>query len=324
MRRDVATVPDLLGAAGYDTGMLTAIPMAEKAVGDRFEDVSVRYTPATERVTAAREWIADRDRWFCYLHLGDPHVPLDIPDEHRTTFDVPEMDGIDDWRFRETTDSRGFDAYRDAKLRAYDAAVRGTDDALRELLATLDDDTVVAICGDHGEAFWDHPQLERRLNDDPRGYYATDHGHSVLEEVARVPLWIRAPGVERTASDRPVSLVDVAPTVLSALGIDPPESVAGRSLTEPSTDRALLCEETAYGYNQRAVWLNDRKAITVPETGEALAFDLDEYLEAEPIEPVPQELDDALSSFGEGVKGADQMDVAGDTRDRLEELGYLE
>lgn len=324
MRRDVATVPDLLGAAGYDTGMLTAIPMAEKAVGDRFEDVSVRYTPATERVAAAREWIADRDRWFCYLHLGDPHVPLDIPDEHRTTFEVPEMDGIDDWRFRETTDGEGFDAYRDAKLRAYDAAVMGTDDALRELLTTLDDDTVVAICGDHGEAFWDHPQLERRLNDDPRGYYATDHGHSVLEEVARVPLWIRAPGVERTASDRPVSLVDVAPTVLSALGIDLPESVAGRSLTEPSTDRALVCEETAYGYNQRAVWLNDRKAITVPQTGDALAFELDEYLEAEPIEPVPQELDDALSAFGEGVEGADQMDVAGDTRDRLEELGYLE
>lgn len=324
MRRDVATVPDLLGAAGYDTGMVTAIPMAEKAVGERFEDVSVRYTPATERVAAAREWIADRDRWFCYLHLGDPHVPLDIPDEYRTTFDVPEMDGIDDWRFREMTDGEGFDAYRDAKLRAYDAAIRGTDDALRELLAILDDDTVVAICGDHGEAFWDHPQLERRLNDDPRGYYATDHGHSVLEEVARVPLWIRAPGVERTASDRPVSLVDVAPTVLSALGIDLPESVAGRSLTEPSTDRTLLCEETAYGYNQRAVWLNNRKAITVPETKDTLAFELDEYLEVEAIEPVPQELDDALSAFGEGVEGADQMDVAGETRDRLKELGYLE
>lgn len=324
MRRDVATVPDLLGAAGYDTGMVTAIPMAEKAVGDRFEDVSVRYTPATERVAAAREWIADRDRWFCYLHLGDPHVPLDIPDKHRRTFDVPEMDGIDDWRFRETTDGEEFDAYRDAKLRAYDAAVRGADDALRELLATLDDDTVVAICGDHGEAFWDHPQLERRLNDDPRGYYATDHGHSVLEEVARVPLWIRAPGVECSTSDRPVSLIDVAPTVLSALGIDPPEAAAGRSLTEPPTDRTLLSEETAYGYNQRAVWLNGRKAITVPETGERLAFELDGYLEGEPIEAVPQELDAALSSFGEGVKGADQMDVAGDTRDRLEELGYLE
>jgi hypothetical protein len=119
-------------------------------------------------------------------------------------------------------------------------------------------------------------------------------------------------------------LIDVAPTVLSALGIDPPESFGGRSLTEPSTDRTLLCEETAYGYNQRAVWLNNRKAITVPETEDTLAFELDGYLEAEPIETVPQELNTALSSFGEGIEGAGQMDVAGETRDRLKELGYLE
>lgn len=324
MRRDIVTLPDLLGAAGYDTGMLTAIPMAEKAVGDRFEDVSVRYTPATERVAAAREWIADRGRWFCYLHLGDPHVPLDIPEEHRETFDVPTMDGINDWRFREATDGEGFDAYRDARLRAYDAAIRGTDDALRELLATVADDTVVAICGDHGEAFWDHPELERRLNDDPRGYYATDHGHSVFEELARVPLWIRAPGVEGTASDRPVSLIDVAPTVLSALGIDPPEDITGRPLDKPYNSRALLCEETAYGYDQRAAWLDGRKAITVPETGNTLAFELGRYLEEEPLDTVPRELGDALTSFGKGVEGADQMHVDGDTRDRLEELGYLE
>src|SRR6056297_91188 len=84
-RPDVPTLPDLLETSGYDTGMITAIPMGEKAVGDRFQHVSVRYTDARERVGTAREWLSGRDRWFCYLHLGDPHAPLDVPEEHRET-----------------------------------------------------------------------------------------------------------------------------------------------------------------------------------------------------------------------------------------------
>lgn len=337
----VPMLPDLLEGAGYDTAMITAIPMAEKAVGDRFQHVNVRYTDAAERVSAAREWISGRSRWFCHLHLGDPHAPLDIPDRHRETFDVPAMDDIQDWRFRETTDAEGFDAYRNARLRAYDAAIRGADDALTPFLTDLPDDTVVVVCGDHGEAFWEHPELERRLNDDPRGYYATDHGHSTLEEVARVPLWIRAPGVEIGFKAHPVSLVDVAPTVLSAIGSDAPTGITGKSLALPNDaidresegsqkesvegdDRPLLCEETAYGYNQRAVWCGDEKVISVPEMGDIAAFSLEGYLEADPLDSVPDHLEDALASFGAGVAGGEQMEVDDDTRERLGELGYLE
>jgi arylsulfatase A-like enzyme len=349
-RADVPTLPDFLESAGYDTGLITAIPMAEEAVGDRFQHVSVRYTDADERVATARDWLSGRDRWFCHLHLGDPHAPLDVPDRHRESFGVPEIDGLEDWRFREGTgnedgergedgecgedggsgdDGADFSAYRDARLRAYDAAIRGADDALADLLADLGDDTVVVVCGDHGEAFWEHPDLERRLNDDPRGYYATDHGHSVFEEVARVPLWIRAPGLDAERSDRPVSLVDVAPTLLGALDADAPEGLSGRDLREGPEKRPILCEETAYGYNQRAVWRGGRKLVAVPTTGETVAFDLgddssDGYLEGDPLDSVPDHLEDALASFGGGVSGGEQMDVDGDTRDRLEELGYLE
>jgi len=321
---DVPTLPDLLEAAGYDTKMITAIPMAEKAVGNRFQHVSVRYEAATERVTAAREWTADRDQWFCYLHLGDPHAPLDIPNEHRETFEVPRIDSLDDWRFRESTDDEGFEDYRDARIRAYDAAVRGADDALSGLLDEVDDDTVVVVCGDHGEAFWEHLELERRLNDDPREYYATDHGHSVLEEVSRVPLWIRAPSVERTQSDLPVSLIDIVPTVLAALDADIPDEMSGRALNKKWKQRALLCEETAYGFNQRAVWRSGQKVIDVPATGTTVAFELDDYLEGEPLDTIPEDLRAALASFGDGVEGGEQIDVDNETRERLSELGYLE
>ena len=323
-RESVPMLPDALEAAGYDTAMFTAIPMAEKAAGDRFQRVSVTYTAAEERVAAARDWLSARDRWCCHLQLGDPHAPLDVPDEHRSTFAVPEMDGLEDWRFRESTDCDGFEAYRDARIRAYDAAVRGADDALDPLLDSLDDDTVVVVCGDHGEAFWEHVELERRLNDDPRGYYGTDHGHSVLEDVARVPLWIRAPGVDAGVDDGVISLTAVAPAVMDALdatvdgGLDPAPLDVARDRRPP------LCEETNYGYNQRAVWLDDRKLVAVPETDTRLAFDITDGAEGDPLDEVPADLVDVLDGYGDGVQGEDAIDVDDATRDRLEELGYLE
>ncbi|WP_205254325.1 sulfatase-like hydrolase/transferase [Halorubellus sp. JP-L1] len=322
-RESVPMLPDVLEAAGYDTAMFTAIPMAEKAAGDRFQRVSVTYTAADERVAAARDWMRGRDRWCCHLQLGDPHAPLDVPDEHRETFDVPAMDDLEDWRYRESTDGDDFEAYRDARVRAYDAAVRGADDALAALLDSLDDDTVV-VCGDHGEAFWEHADLERRLNDDPRGYYGTDHGHSVLEPVARVPLWIRAPNVDQGCDDDVVSLTAVAPVVLDALDASVAGDLEPAPLDEARGTERALCEETAYGYNQRAVWVDDRKLVDVPATGTRLAFDVGDGAEGDPLEHVPEDLVDALEGYGDGVQGEDAIDVDDATRDRLEELGYLE
>lgn len=323
-RADVPMLPDVLEAAGYDTAMFTAIPMAEKAVGERFQRVSVTYTDAEERVASARDWVSGRDRWFCHLQLGDPHAPLDIPEEHRETFDVPEMDDLEDWRFRESTDGDAFEAYRDARVRAYDAAVRGADDALAPLLEALDEDTVVVVCGDHGEAFWEHVALERRLNDDPRGYYGTDHGHSVLEDLARVPLWIRAPGVDPGVDDAPTSLTAVAPVVLDALDATVSGDLDPASLATVRDDHVPLCEETGYGYDQRAVWVDDNKAVEVPATDTTLAFDVESGQEGEPLDSVPADLRNALDAYGDGVAGADAIDVDDATRDRLEELGYLE
>ncbi|MFC6952733.1 sulfatase-like hydrolase/transferase [Halorubellus litoreus] len=323
-RESVPMLPDVLEAAGYDTAMFTAIPMAEKAAGDRFQRVSVTYTDANERVAAARDWIRGRDRWLCHLQLGDPHAPLDVPDEHRETFDVPDVDGLEDWRYRESTDGEGFETYRDARTRAYDAAIRGADDALAALLDDVDDDTVVVVCGDHGEAFWEHVDVERRLNDDPRGYYGTDHGHSVLEDVARVPLWIRAPGVDSGVDDDPVSLTAVAPVVLDALDAEVADGVDPAPLDVVRDARPLLCEETNYGYNQRAVWVDDRKLVEVPATGTRLAFDVADGAEGDPLDDVPEDLVDALEGYGDGVEGEGAIDVDDETRDRLEELGYLE
>jgi arylsulfatase A-like enzyme len=73
------------------------------------------------------------------------------------------------------------------------------------------------VTADHGEEFWDHGSV--------------GHGHSLYDELLHVPLLMRVPGVTH-AGDRVktnVGLVDVAPTILDALGIDPPETMTGRT-----------------------------------------------------------------------------------------------
>jgi arylsulfatase A-like enzyme len=76
---------------------------------------------------------------------------------------------------------------------------------------------VVVVTADHGEEFGEH-----------RGM---GHGVTLFDEVLRVPLLIAGPGIRpATVVTAPVSLVDVAPTVLALLGLPPEPRFEGRSL----------------------------------------------------------------------------------------------
>jgi hypothetical protein len=87
------------------------------------------------------------------------------------------------------------------------------------------DDTLIVVVGDHGEAFDEHPG--NRL-----------HGSFLYEENLRTPLLIRAPSLPPGAqrSRRPSTHADVAPTILSLLGVPVParpgslDEIAGRDL----------------------------------------------------------------------------------------------
>jgi iduronate 2-sulfatase len=64
------------------------------------------------------------------------------------------------------------------------------------------------------------------------------HGQSAYDEVVRIPLVVREPrGGRRLAAlerERPVSPLDVAPTVLALLDVDAPAGFEGRSLLATS------------------------------------------------------------------------------------------
>lgn len=63
------------------------------------------------------------------------------------------------------------------------------------------------------------------------GTTTTDHGTTNLPDV-RVPIIVMAPGVSPTRVERPVDVVDLAPTLAALLGIIPTEALDGRPLAE--------------------------------------------------------------------------------------------
>jgi arylsulfatase A-like enzyme len=115
--------------------------------------------------------------------------------------------------------ARIVDAYRDA-LGRVDERVRRLVDAVEADAA----DPIVAITADHGE----------ELGED--GYfYHQGFRRRVADTLVRVPVVLR--GVE-PAGDR-CSLLDLAPTLASAVDLDVPEEWQGNDLRETTTDQAL-------------------------------------------------------------------------------------
>jgi hypothetical protein len=75
----------------------------------------------------------------------------------------------------------------------------------------LDKNTIVMVVSDHGEALgeWD--------------FWV--HGVALWESLVRVPLLIRIPGVSAAKVEAPVSLTDVAPTLIALLASEPPSGL---------------------------------------------------------------------------------------------------
>jgi membrane-anchored protein YejM (alkaline phosphatase superfamily) len=120
------------------------------------------------------------------------------------------------------------DQYKQAYRNNYDNGIGRADDviakALQRLIANgyVKDDTIVAITSDHGESLGE------------RGIFG--HVRTLFNTELRIPIWIRYPGAE-PRNTRLARQVDIAPTVVTALGVAPPESCAGRSLTSSDPGR---------------------------------------------------------------------------------------
>lgn len=113
---------------------------------------------------------------------------------------------------------------RERLISLYDQGILYSDDILQGFLNYLKarpdyDNTMIVITADHGEEFFDHGGWE--------------HGHSLYNELIKVPLMIKYPGdivVEDTDVARSVELIDIYPTILDVLDAGTRQNIEGVSL----------------------------------------------------------------------------------------------
>jgi arylsulfatase A-like enzyme len=246
----VRLLPDLLRERGYFTGAVDNIGRWIRPAFERYEpyprwdhDGSRPWRngeEVTERAIALlNEAHRDGRPFFLFCHYWDPHTPYLPPAPfHRQFFEGDatdpanrSMDAV--WRspwfanyFGEWLPGVTDIGYVTAQ---YDASVAYADACLAHLLQRLKElgrgeDTLVVLCADHGEELDEH------------GCWFDHHG--LYETNVRIPLLLRYPdgrGAGRAVPDL-VSALDVAPTLLAALGF--PEVAAGQGM--PGRDLAPL------------------------------------------------------------------------------------
>ncbi len=148
----------------------------------------------TAEAVAALRGLEGGAAFFLWAHYFGPHDPAE------------RHEGVPD--FGESASDR------------YDHEVAATDRHVGALLAALGEvggrqALAVIVASDHGEA----------IQGEMRG-----HGLSLHESVVRIPLWVRGPGFEPGALSSPVSLVDLAPTVLRWTATPAPAGLDGVAL----------------------------------------------------------------------------------------------
>ncbi len=215
------TLAETLSSAGYETAAVVAAYVLDRKFGlaqgfDHYDDAietpaatSFGYAERTgDVVTRAALAAADdfpRDRpYFLWAHYFDPHAPYAAPDRFRTGF-------------------------ADTPLGRYDAEIAAMDHWIGELLDGLDsrgllERTLVAIVADHGEGIAG-PHQEK------------SHGIFLYADTLHVPLVFstgRGDAAELLGatgrSDALVRQIDVTPTILEWLDVEPQSRFEGRSL----------------------------------------------------------------------------------------------
>jgi arylsulfatase A-like enzyme len=292
---------------------------------------------STDRVSAGGlEWLAAQPRrpFFLFLHYFDVHSDYHPDPRFAALFGGPYQGPVDGTSRQLRAFSRrqiSFDADDRARLvDLYDAEIRQFDQALEALFAELQTrgdlaQTIVVVTSDHGEEFFEHGGVM--------------HGRTQYQELLRVPLILVGPGIPQGLRiDQPVSLVDLAPTLLTLLGVGSQSAFAGQDLAslwktahDGRGERSLFAEanRTFEGNQPQRAVRRGRWKLVLHGSGEHELFDLVEdpgervnraAAEPERVAELSSELTAGLGSVREAT-ALPKLEPA--MRKELEALGYV-
>lgn len=268
---DAVTLQEVLREKGWATGAFVGnVYLSSNFEMDRGwgEHRCLNWPGASYQVHQGREFFRRNPSQdsLLLLHFMDLHLPYKEPRAYRGLWEKGTPGGLDGL-FNRTILMRVAihqrELIRPYLIDRYDQNLRYVDDQLSAFLGEQDDSTTVVLFADHGEEFFDHGDLE--------------HGHTLYDELLRVPLIVKSPGLAARRVPGSVVLSDVAPTLLEIAG-EPVErlgaDIEGRSLLklargEPdlaATDRDLAIGRVLYGPVQWGSLTGTQKYISTRGT----------------------------------------------------------
>lgn len=262
---DIPTLPDVLQRAGYYTAGFHNGGYLSYAYGFHHSFDLYEQIDGLRSMPRVLQWIRQHQSlpFFVFLHSYDVHAPYgSVPPQYHDRFsqglapqdsarsegDPPEASvsgaarqpaesGLEPaprfdllkrkpariWSSLKRNPFEPADYQRMRDL--YDGEIRFVDDRLGELFRALGElklrrRTLVILLSDHGEEFGEHGKVEH-------------HNGHLYRELVHIPLVMSGPGIARGRRvEQLVEAVDVFPTVLDLLGIDPKGigPIDGRSL----------------------------------------------------------------------------------------------
>lgn len=261
-----------LARAGYMTGAFTGGLFVQHTFGfdEGFDTFFEKEPLRHDHMNRVLDWVRANERlpFFLFFHTYSVHgCAFDDPEyierfDRNCTSTIHKFSSAPEW----VEWLKNKDTHTPADQRCLDnryaAGIRMADDALRSLVGCMEelglmDNTILVITSDHGKELLDRGNIQ--------------HGHTLYEELIRVPLIIRPPGGSppKRVPDL-VEVLDIPPTLLDWLGLPVPDHLQGQSLAcFLGPDRGRFKKPFAFAEvdsssNKYALRTRDRKIIYNP------------------------------------------------------------
>jgi len=352
---EVRTLAEMLSADGFQTAAVVGnyVLRADRGFAQGFhiyddelegEEQVRRWPESTAEHTTDRAVALLRESlpepFFLWVHYQDPHGPYTPPPLHAERFldrsepprELPAVQsssgrgGIPDYQLLGS--SRDFHEY----VSRYDGEIHYQDTHFDRLLAALKerglyDDALIVVTSDHGEALGEH------------GFYFS-HGDSLYGEQLRVPLVIRFGNDLVGRRTDLAQHLDLVPTILGRLGIDPELPLRGRDLLDPASEESETVAElntpVAPDSPKFSILKEGWKLIHTPSEQRVELFHLvgdpleERDVAADPrhserLRDLQEALSRVLSEDRLGIEVADSSaEPSEEEVERLKSLGYLD
>jgi arylsulfatase A-like enzyme len=345
IREDLESLPAILAGRGWKTAAfvsnwtlkdnLTRLGAHFDHYGEvftrrRWFGLLNREATAQDVTDEALEWsLAQREDesnrpYFLWVHYVEPHAPYRFHREFSDQVGITDRDPVRSDRY-------------DTEVAAVDSAIGRLLEGLHSLVQP--DQMVIVFAADHGESLGEHD------------YWG--HGRYLYEPSLRIPMGIVWKGtIEQRVIARQATILDIAPTILSLLGLEVPVEFDGFNWADVAAGadlpaERLLCYQAHKGAvhgehdNDRkrskgllsvGIVEGDRKEILRIKKGAHLRFDLGtdpgevESLVGDRSNP-SHPLLECLGTVSEGLGALDRLTskkLDAETVEQLRALGYIE